>query len=261
MSSSRHWDDLFPRVITGGMLIVSGVAGIWFGGWVFAIMVALATGVMIMELTGVVADRGSIWAVPIGLVASVCILLSREAEFSYVIAYLLIPAILGSERYRERYVMFFIFALSIMVASHGLIKFRDQWGALLTFWLVSSVVATDIAGYFGGRFIGGRKFWPSVSPAKTWAGVVSGWFVAALVGLAFAQHSGVGVHLVWISVLISFASQLGDLAESGMKRLTDIKHSSGLLPGHGGFLDRFDGLVGAAVFVILAQYACQMLFP
>jgi phosphatidate cytidylyltransferase len=118
-------------------------------------------------------------------------------------------------------------------------------------WLVVVVVATDVLGYFAGRMIGGPKFWPRVSPKKTWAGTLFGWLGAALVGLGFMLYTGVGAGLIGVSVAVSMASQMGDIAESAIKRKMDVKDSSSLIPGHGGLLDRFDGMLGASLFLLL----------
>jgi phosphatidate cytidylyltransferase len=92
-----------------------------------------------------------------------------------------------------------------------------------------------------------------VSPKKTWAGTIAGWIGAALVGLAFAVETGSGYELIGVSVAVSMASQLGDIAESAVKRRHGVKDSSSLLPGHGGIFDRFDGMLGAAVFFLLVE--------
>ena len=113
------------------------------------------------------------------------------------------------------------------------------------------VVISDVAGYFAGRMLGGPKFWPRVSPKKTWSGTVAGWVAAALIGLLFRSFTNAGPDLPWISVALSLASQMGDIAESALKRKMGVKDSSALIPGHGGLFDRFDGLLGAALFMLL----------
>lgn len=142
-----------------------------------------------------------------------------------------------------------------MIAGYTLTGAREEAGLVAILWLVALVVATDVAGYFAGRIIGGPKFWPAVSPKKTWSGTVAGWIAAALVGLAFAAHLP-GMTLVLamlLSVALSFASQMGDAAESALKRRTGVKDSSNLIPGHGGLFDRFDALLGAAFTLFVAH--------
>src|SRR5690606_1989766 len=101
------------------------------------------------------------------------------------------------------------------------------------FWLVFVVIATDVAGYFAGRAFGGPKFWPGVSPKKTWSGTAAGWMAAALVGAVFLSITTAGRDLIWISACVAFASQLGDIAESAVKRRMGVKDSSALILGHG----------------------------
>ena len=98
---------------------------------------------------------------------------------------------------------------------------------------------------------GGPKFWPAISPKKTWSGVACGWAAAALVGLMLVRIAGAGIALIWISVLVSFASQMGDIAQSALKRKMGVKDSSDLLPGHGGVFDRFDALLGAVLLLFV----------
>jgi phosphatidate cytidylyltransferase len=121
-------------------------------------------------------------------------------------------------------------------------------------WLVLVVVVTDVVGYFAGRAIGGPKFWPRVSPKKTWSGTVAGWAVAVAVALLFMPLLAAGPGLIVASVLIAMAGQAGDIAQSAIKRHAGVKDSSNLIPGHGGVMDRFDALVAAAlVELVLAQ--------
>jgi phosphatidate cytidylyltransferase len=117
-------------------------------------------------------------------------------------------------------------------------------------FLFALVWGTDIAAYFAGRAIGGPKLWPAVSPKKTWSGTVAGWVGAAIVGAIFLRFTTAGPDLPWISAALSLASQIGDITESAIKRRMGVKDSSNLIPGHGGLLDRFDGMLGAALFML-----------
>jgi phosphatidate cytidylyltransferase len=150
-----------------------------------------------------------------------------------------------------RRLVFVGFALAILITGWSLVEFRELHGTVWLFWLVFVVVVTDIMGYFGGKVIGGRKFWPAISPKKTWAGIVAGWLAAGALGAAFLAFTRAGSDLIWISMLTAFASQMGDIAESALKRHVGVKDSSSLIPGHGGLMDRFDGLIGATLFMML----------
>ena len=115
-------------------------------------------------------------------------------------------------------------------------------------WLFAVVWATDIGAYFAGRGIGGPKLAPRISPAKTWAGLLGGMVCAALVGAATALLLDLSraVPLIVISGLLAVVAQAGDLLESMVKRRFGVKDSGHLIPGHGGVLDRLDGLLTAA---------------
>ena len=143
----------------------------------------------------------------------------------------------------------------ILLAGLGLMSLRAEFGALWVLWLVALVVGSDVAGYFAGRSFGGPKLWPRVSPKKTWSGTVAGWGVAVAIALAFMPPLGAGAGLIVASILITMAGQVGDIAESAIKRHADVKDSSNLIPGHGGVMDRFDALVAAALAVLVLAHA------
>lgn len=121
-------------------------------------------------------------------------------------------------------------------------------GALLIFWVLAVVWATDIGAYAFGKMIGGPKLAPAISPGKTRSGAVGGLICAVVfsVLLLWAFKIPIKFAHVAVAVLMSFISQAGDLFESALKRRYGIKDSGGLIPGHGGFMDRFDGLWAAA---------------
>jgi len=123
-------------------------------------------------------------------------------------------------------------------------------GRATTLWLLILVWAVDIAAYAVGRAIGGPKLAPALSPNKTWAGFAGGLVGAGLVGCgAAALADGVPAIVVPASVVLGIAAQLGDLVESAAKRRFDVKDSGGLIPGHGGLLDRLDSLLAASLIL------------
>lgn len=168
--------------------------------------------------------------------------------------FLALPVVFALLVQRDRF-LFPIFWLAIFIAGLvALLLFNDPFFDLLLL-MIAVVIVTDVFGYFAGRFFGGAKFWPSISPKKTWSGVVAGWAAAACVGtFAFFLIPSEGALVIPFAVLMSFASQMGDIAESTIKRRAGYKDSSGLIPGHGGFLDRFDGIIGASLVVFLGMF-------
>ena len=138
------------------------------------------------------------------------------------------------------------YGCAVLLGASSLALLRVSDVPAVALLVISVVVATDTAGYFAGRVLGGPKLAPSISPGKTWSGAVAGWIAAAAVGLLFEFAGGIS-GAVWASVLLSVASQLGDLAESRLKRRASVADSSSMIPGHGGVLDRFDGMTVASI--------------
>jgi phosphatidate cytidylyltransferase len=133
------------------------------------------------------------------------------------------------------------------------IRERDAHGLELLIWAFILTWSTDIGAYFAGRRFGRRKLAPSISPNKTVEGLLGGVVAATLLGGAWVLGTGLGLALLAFPPFLAVAAQLGDLFESGMKRRAGVKDSGTWLPGHGGVLDRLDGLVPVAVLTAAAQ--------
>lgn len=136
-----------------------------------------------------------------------------------------------------------------------LIYIRDIPNGLeVTLWLISCVWATDIGAYFIGLSVGGPKIARRISPTKTWAGLLGGMLCSAIVGYAFeCYHPEYRLNYFYLAPLVTIVAQFGDFLESGFKRYFNLKDSGTLIPGHGGVLDRVDGLVAAAIFVAMVE--------
>ena len=249
--SSGKWDDLIVRLVSAVVMIGVGLVAIWFGGWVFGGLVALIGGAMIWELVRLIGG-GSQQALLLAGLAGLCLLIGTLIPPGFALPLMMAPAFVGLSRLKAHRTVFMTFSAAILLASYGMVALRQDYGMAWLMWLVLVVVVTDVAGYFAGRMIGGPKFWPRVSPSKTWSGTAAGWIGAAVVGLIFAGMTQAGMGLIGVSVAVSMASQIGDIAESAIKRRAGVKDSSNLLPGHGGLMDRFDGMLGAAVFIVIA---------
>jgi phosphatidate cytidylyltransferase len=148
------------------------------------------------------------------------------------------------------YMSGFVYALLPALA---LLWIRERAGVELLIWTFVVTWATDIGAYFAGRTFGRRKLAPSISPNKTVEGLIGGMLAAALFGGAWVLGFGLKWPLLLLAPLFAVAAQLGDLCESGMKRRAGVKDSGTWLPGHGGVLDRLDGLVPVAVLTAAAQ--------
>lgn len=132
----------------------------------------------------------------------------------------------------------------------ALIFLREQPnGFKLALWTLAIVWATDIGAYFAGRGFGGPLLAPKLSPKKTWSGLIGGAVAALIVGALIAIAGGLPLTCAWIGAPLAVLAQAGDIYESALKRKAGVKDSGSLLPGHGGLLDRLDGLVPVATLV------------
>lgn len=267
--SGRNWDDLKPRIISAIVMAVIAIAAVWAGGLWFIALIAISSGLMIWELTRMIApvqsntpvqsDQPTRALVPVqtpvpiqmGVISATSVLLSALLPVVFLAPVLLVPVLIGAVLVKGKRGLFVPYALLILLAGYGFIYLRQDLGLIWMLWLLLVVVASDVGGYLAGRTLGGPKFWPSISPKKTWSGTIAGWIGAALIGFAFSSLFDLWGGLALVSVLVAFAAQMGDIAESAIKRKTGIKDSSNLIPGHGGFMDRFDGMLGASVVVML----------
>jgi len=257
-----RWGDLPKRLLSAAVLIAVGAAEIWLGGPTFAVLVIVLTAAMLWELASITAPvrRNT----PLGLAATGAVMLGGALWLpsEAAPALLLVPALLLALTPRRDRRLSAAYGAAVMVAGYGLIALRDGAGGTpVILWLVAVVVASDVLGYFAGRTFGGPKFWPAISPKKTWSGTVAGWIGAALVGAGFVLAGEGGWGLVLLSPFIAFAGQLGDIAESWIKRRAGVKDASRLIPGHGGVMDRFDALVGAVVAVMLLGLVVGLPLP
>ena len=152
---------------------------------------------------------------------------------------------------------FFVFYVNLSISFLlSLIASPTEIGGTVFFsFLVIAVALTDTGGYFGGRIIGGPKVLEKVSPRKTWAGVFVGWLMVIIfyyvLQLFYFFESDL---YVFVFIGIALSSQVGDFIESYVKRSLGVKDSGNIIPGHGGLLDRFDGLICASFFVKIIDF-------
>jgi phosphatidate cytidylyltransferase len=245
--------DLKPRVAAAVVMGIIALVTAWIGGFIFAAFWWLASVVVLWEWQrlvggGRLAERVTLGALLIALVA----LSALHNSILGVIAGLVIGAgavgWLAGPRVGPWAAAGVSYA-GALVASVSLLRISPSYGLAAILWLFAVVWGADIAAYFAGRMIGGARLWPSVSPGKTWSGAIVGALAGAILGLIFAYWTNHPVALFWLGLATAIVSELGDLFESAVKRRFGVKDSSGLIPGHGGLMDRLDAFVAACVFV------------
>jgi phosphatidate cytidylyltransferase len=234
----------------------------WAGGYAFGALVAAAAAIMAWEWHKMVLGRfglaGAVSAVA-GLVAG---LLAVEHVDLAVLSVLgaAIAATALSPVYDERGRLWLgLGAIYTGLPAVALVWLRQDGdaGLLTIVWLMLLVWATDTGAYAAGRTIGGPLLMPKVSPKKTWAGLLGGVFCAAATGLGvgYWEQGAVVPGLAAVSAVLAVVAQAGDLFESWVKRRCGVKDSSNIIPGHGGVLDRVDGLLAVAIAVAAVTLA------
>lgn len=253
--------ELRTRAVVGLLLIALASAALYFGGFFFWLLLVVA-GVLMQgewaDLTGASPEhrRLSMFAVsvPLALLCPLAAGLSWTAFTLAVAAFFFVVLVTRSAR-----LALGIFYVFVPVMALIFLRQQQPGGLLLAFWTLSLVWATDIGAYFAGRSIGGPKLAPRVSPSKTWAGLGGGVLAALILGFVLHRFAGLPIQLAAASGLLAVAAQLGDLLESAMKRRAGVKDSGSLLPGHGGVMDRLDGVVAAAP--LAAALYLLLVFP
>ena len=257
-SAPRAWfgSDLKPRVAAAVAMGSLALATAWIGGFVFAVFWWLASIVLLWEWQRLIGRARLAERVAVGgLMVALAALSALHNSILGVIAALILGAVAVGWLARQ---MEGIWAAAgalyagALVASVVLLRISPSFGLAAILWLFAVVWGTDIAAYFAGRLIGGPRLWPSVSPGKTWAGAIVGALAGAVLGLLLAAWTNHLAALFWLGLTTAIVSELGDLFESALKRRFGVKDSSGLIPGHGGLMDRLDAFMAASVFAAVA---------
>ncbi|MDR6850909.1 phosphatidate cytidylyltransferase [Sphingomonas sp. BE123] len=248
--------DLPVRAAVGLALILVAGLTLWLGGFAFWLLATIAGLIMIHEWGGLHgASLSQRRLAQYGLMVPLAILSPWAAGPGFLVVGLILGAgfFLASV---TRSGALGAGAVYVGIPVLALVFLRAQeHGLLLAFWAMALVWACDIGAYFAGRAIGGPKLAPAISPNKTWAGLIGGVLSAALFA-AILIPAGLDPMLVVATPLLAVLAQAGDLYESHLKRRAGVKDSGTILPGHGGVLDRLDGLVPvapAAALIVLLQ--------
>lgn len=259
-TSTPSTRNLWLRVASAAVLAPLAIAAAYFGDWPFTIFWALAAVAVWWEWIGLVQPAGRYVVLATGAtVLALEALLFEIGTLSVVVMMIalgMLAAIVTAGRHALLVAGGMIYASALVIAP-AILRADAKLGFAAILFLFAVVWGTDIAGYFAGRAFGGPKLAPSISPKKTWSGAIGGGIAAIAAALAIAHLFSIRnpVATGLVALLLSIASQAGDIFELRLKREFDAKDASGLIPGHGGVMDRLDGFVFASVVAALIGVA------
>lgn len=268
MTQGGGRSNLQQRVASAVVLVALALALTWAGGgWYRLLCVGIAGAVLYEWMSMALPHKAKTHRLLLaGLLALVLALLLAGAPVATLLLVLagavVIGAVHGAYDQRGFWPVAGLAYAGLSAISLAALRSGDAAGLAATLFLFAVVWATDILAYFVGRAFGGPRLAPSISPGKTWSGAVGGTIAGVAAGVAVALYAGIAWGAMATTVLalaLSVVSQLGDLFESSLKRRFGTKDSSALIPGHGGVMDRVDGLVAAALvlFVVGAAAAAM----
>ena len=260
--------DLGPRIASALVMAAVAFSLLYAGALPFTVLILIVALIMSWEWGNVVRGAGTDAVLVVhGIVVTAAVILAGLGYAALALIALIAGTfIVGALRFGEKARLSAVGVLYVGFPAVALVVLRlgaEPYGFQAVLFVVLAVIATDTLAYFTGRGVGGPKLWPSVSPNKTWSGLMGGISGAAMVGGAFAYTIGSAsiIRLALIGLALGLIAQGGDLAESSLKRSFGVKDASSLLPGHGGLMDRMDGIVAAAVLALLIGLAINIREP
>lgn len=251
------------RLLSALVMVTLALAATWAGGPVFALFWLAAGIAVLFEWIAMVWIERRIPSVVAGGLALTTFVLAHltgwpPVALAAILATGAALVVMISVSNRDRIWAGAGYAVAaVLVVVPVLVRDDPSLGAIAILWMFAVVWGSDVAAYFTGRAVGGPRLWPRVSPGKTWSGALGGLAAAVVAGVCLglvARLLGAGPAiglgaLAALSALASIAGQIGDLAESALKRHFDVKDSSHLIPGHGGVMDRLDAFFAVCVLV------------
>ncbi len=266
-------DNFWQRTITGLIFVIAIILGIWYHPLaymtIFGVVVMLGMYEFIRIISGVEGKVRIYWALSIGLflyMISFLIFYGGIHLRWLVIAVPLVGGVFLSELYSKDKKSLLNIATTLLVPFYVAIPFAFlhhlaffkgvySYDLLLAFFIM--IWANDSGAYLIGSLFGRRKLFPRISPAKSWEGAIGGFLLTILIALLSHHFLGIVDLVDWLVIgsLVSVLGTYGDLIESMLKRSVNVKDSGSMLPGHGGMLDRFDG-----VFFSAPAVSCYLLF-
>lgn len=249
--SSRHREFVL-RFISAAALAALALGATIYSPWSFLVLVIVGGGLVAWEWGRLTRGNGfdatALLAAASVAVLAISVAVGRPHYGLFLLAAAAATIWFAGGSFSRAWALAGLLYAALPASALVFLRGDETLGAAAVVYLFAVAWTTDTASYAAGHFIGGPKLAPRISPQKTWSGFLAGALAPSLVGFVFAMvlNSGSAMRLALVSVGLALACQAGDLLESWVKRRFGAKDSSQLIPGHGGLLDRIDGLMMAA---------------
>ncbi len=265
------WKNIGIRGITA--LVLAGIVflPIYFGGLYWAILVSIFSARMIWEWVRMSNSNPELKGcfIPIMGVVLSCLFMAFESYNFVIISILLSTLLIGLERFNRNQILWACFGfLYVCLPSIALIGLRGSEvgffseGFIKICYIILIVVGADVGAYLGGSYFKGPKMSPVISPNKTWSGFISGLSLGIVMGGVTGYFANMDLLFsLTFAIPVVLFSIVGDLFESGVKRIQKVKDTGELLPGHGGLLDRLDSLMFAVLGSVIILYFAPDSWP
>jgi phosphatidate cytidylyltransferase len=274
VNKASKFKGFFVRIISALILLPIAVGSIWYGGAAFQVLLVVGGYLMMREWLALTKIEpkgfGDIYAMGFSLLSIYCFYIyfnsleGLPVDFFasifalFVLSFAAIYKFENSKAHAIKWLILGILYVGLPLGS--LYWLHLVAGYKWVLWLFLIVWGTDIGGYLFGKFIGGPKLAPKISPKKTWAGLFGG----VILAVCFSYLALLYLNMVplppfpYAALVLPLIAQMGDIGESHIKRRFNVKDSSNLIPGHGGILDRVDGLVFVAPVVAIGFAALYL---
>lgn len=249
------WADLRIRTLSAAVLIPLVLFAVWFGGFVFTGFIFALGIFMAIEWVKISFGTNKLQLLIHELAAAAVIMGSVTLSLAAIIILSVVSWVLQRKDGINYWKVVGVAYVGLPVLALSILRDDVQFGMKAVVWCMVIVWSADVMAYFFGRIIGGPKLVPRISPKKTWAGMVGAIVGAVLASVLFSYFTQLGFWpLAGVAAGFAVLEQGGDIFESAFKRHFGVKDSGNSIPGHGGVLDRIDGLIAVVVAAVLVGF-------
>ena len=249
------WADLGVRSLSAAVFVPVVLAAVWFGGFVFTGFILVLGILVAIEWVKISFGENKAQLLVHEVAAAALIMGSTLLSIIAIAVLSIMSGLLQRKDGLNFWRLIGVIYIGLPILALSILRDDVQFGFIAVVWCMAIVWSADVMAYFFGRIIGGPKLVPLISPKKTWAGMLGAVVGAVASSILVSHFAHLGYWpLAVLAAAFAILEQGGDIFESAFKRHFDVKDSGTLIPGHGGILDRVDGLIAVVVAAALVGF-------